>query len=399
MHSRGINQDMAKIRKVIVLVETSRAYGRGLLRGIAKYSRLHGPWIFYRKPPYYRHPAQWVRALSRQKKLDADGIIMVEQEKPEDIIEMGLPTIASPYIRERIPGVANIIGDTVTMGRMAAEHLLDRGFKNFAYCGFEDMFGARSRGESFRRRIDEAGFQTHVYKQPKPRGRRSWEDEQIFMADWLKSLPKPVGLMTCTDDRSQDVVEACKIAALHVPEQVAIIGVDNDELVCELSSPPLSSIALNTQRSGYEAAELLGKLMSRKRIKMANRTIVVHATHVVTRQSTDIMAMEDRGVVEAVRFIRRHAKEIIQVSDVVEAVAVSRRSLEQRFRRELGRSVLNEIKRARVDQVARMLVETNLSVSQIAFALGYTGVENIARYFRSEKGMSPVAYRKLYGRI
>jgi LacI family transcriptional regulator len=283
------------------------------------------------------------------------------------------------------------------MGKMAAEHLLDRGFKNFAYCGFEDMFGARSRGESFRRRITEAGFRTHVYKKPKPRGRRSWEDEQVFMADWLKSLPKPVGLMTCTDDRSQDVVEASKIAGVHVPEDLAIIGVDNDELVCELSSPPLSSIALNTQRSGYEAAELLDKLMSRKRIKMANQTIVVHPTHIVTRQSTDILAIEDRDVVAAVRFIRRNAREMIQVDDVVDTVAVSRRSLEQRFRRELGCSVLAEIKRARIDQVARMLVETNLSVSQIALALGYSGVENIARYFRSEKGMSPLAYRKLYG--
>jgi LacI family transcriptional regulator len=330
--------------------------------------------------------------------LDADGIIMVEQEKPEEIIEMGLPTVASPYIEDHIAGAANIIGDNAAMGAMAAEHLLDRGFRNFAYCGFEDMFGARSRGESFHRRITEAGFQTHVYKKPKPRGRRSWEDEQIFMADWLKSLPKPVGLMTCTDDRSQDVVEACKVAALHVPEQVAIIGVDNDELVCELSSPPLSSIALNTQRSGYEAAALLDKLMSRKKIKMADQTIIVHPTHVVTRQSTEILAMEDRDVAAAVRFIRRHAKEMIQVDDVVDTVAVSRRSLEQRFRRELGRSVLDEIKRARVGQVGRMLVETNLSVSQIALALGYTGVENIARYFRSERGMSPVAYRKLYGR-
>jgi LacI family transcriptional regulator len=204
--------------------------------------------------------------------------------------------------------------------------------------------------------------------------------------------------MTCTDDRSRDVIEACKIAGLHVPEELAIIGVDNDELLCELSSPPLSSIALNTQRSGYEAAELLDKMMSRRKRKPPARTIVVHPTHIVTRQSTEILAMEDRDVAAAVRFIRRRAKEMIQVSDVTEAVAVSRRTLEQRFRRELHRSVLAEIKRTRVEQVARMLVETNLSVAQIAFALGHAGVENIARYFRSEKGMSPLAYRKRYGR-
>lgn len=388
---------MAKIRKVILLIDTSRAYCRGLLRGIAKYSRLHGPWIFYHKPPYYRHPAHWLKALSHQKELDADGIIIIEQERPREFVQLGLPAVASPYIEDHVAGAANIVGDNAAMGRMAAEHLLDRGFKNFAYCGFQDMFGARSRGESFCRRIEQAGFHTHLYKQPRPRGPRSWQDEQISMADWLKSLPKPIGLMTCTDDRSRDVVEACKIAALHVPEELAIIGVDNDELLCELSSPPLSSIALNTQRSGYEAAELLDKMMSRRKRKHPDRTIVVHPTHVVTRQSTEILAMEDRDVAAAVRFIRRHAKEMIQVSDVTEAVAVSRRTLEQRFRRELHRSVLAEIKRTRVEQVARMLVETNLSIAQIAFALGHAGVENIARYFRSEKGMSPLAYRKRYG--
>ncbi|MBA7667406.1 Xylose operon regulatory protein [subsurface metagenome] len=333
--------------------------------------------------------------MVQQKKLDADGIIMVEQEKPEEITAIGLPTIASPYIRERIQGVPNIIGDTVGMGKMAAEHLLNRGFRHFAYCGFEDMFGARSRGESFCKRIAEAGFESHLYKQPKSQVKRSWENEQNFMADWLKLLPKPVGLMTCTDDRSQDVIEACKIAGMHVPEQVAIIGVDNDELVCELSTPPLSSIALNTERSGYEAAELLDKLMAGK--KMPNQNIIVQPTHIVTRQSTDIFAMEDQEVANAVRFIRQHAKEIIQVSDVVGATTVSRRALERRFRRILNRSVLNEIKRVRTDQVACMLVETNLSISQIALALGYAGVENIARYFRQEKGMSLLDYRKQYG--
>jgi LacI family transcriptional regulator len=385
-----------KIPKVILLIETSRAYGRGLLRGIARYSRLHGPWILDRKPPYYRKPGEWVRSLRRRKKLDADGIIMIEQEKPEEIIAMGLPTVASPYIKERIPGVANIIGDTAKMGKLAAEHLLDRGFRQFAYCGFEDMFGARSRGESFGKKIAEAGFETHFYKQPKSKAKRSWENEQIYMADWLKFLPKPVGLMTCTDDRSQYAIEACKIAGLHVPEQVAIIGVDNDELVCELSTPPLSSIALNTERAGYEAAELLDKLMADK--KMTKQTIVVQATHVVARQSTDILAMEDQDVVKALRFIRQHSSETIQVSDVVDATSVSRRALELRFRRVLGRSVLAEIRRVRTDLVAQMLVETNLSISKIAFALGYTSVENIARYFRHEKAVSLQVYRKKHGR-
>lgn len=386
---------MPEIPKVILLIDTARAYGRGLLRGIAKYSDLHGPWIFYWKAPFYRESASKEVGLSRLRNLDADGIIMREQKKTKEILAMGLPTVVSPY-REEFPGLPNIIPDDVAIGKMAAEHLLDRGFRYFAYCGFEDMFALRNRGEIFRKRIAETGFETHVYKEPKSRGKRLWGNEQTIMADWLKSLPKPVGLMACNDDRAQQVMEACKIAGLHAPEEVAIIGVDNDDLVCNLSHPPLSSVALNFERSGYEAAELLHKLMAGK--KVANKKIVVHPTHVVTRQSTDILAIEDREVAEAVRFIRQHSKEPIQVRDVVETVAVSRRVLYQRFHKVLGRSPNEEIRRARVEQIVRMLIETNLPISKIALTLGYSNVAHIARYFRQEKGMNLQSYRKLYGR-
>ncbi len=386
---------MPKIPKVILLVDTARAYGRGLLRGIAKYSDLHGPWIYYWKAPFYREAAGKEVTLSRLKTLDADGIIMREQKKTKEILAMSLPTIISPYT-EQFPGSPNIIPDDAAIGKMAAEHLLDRGFRNFAYCGFEDMFALRNRGEIFRKRITAAGFETRIYKEPKSKVKRLWENEQNVMADWLKSLPKPVGLMACNDDRAREVIEACKITDLHMPEEVAIIGVDNDDLVCNLSHPPLSSIALNFERAGYEAAELLDKLMAGE--KMADQRIVVRPTHIVTRRSTDILAIEDRELAKAMRFIRQHSKEPIQVGDVVDAVALSRRSLYHQFRKVLGRSPNEEIRRARVEQIVRMLVETNLPVSKIAFALGYSSVAHIARYFRQEKGMNLQSYRKLYGR-
>ena len=220
--------------------------------------------------------------------------------------------------------------------------------------------------------------------------------EQGLIADWLKSLPKPVGLMVCNDDRGRQITETCNAVGLNVPDEISVVGVDNDNLVCELSSPPLSSIALSVERAGYEAAELLDKLMAGKK-KKTTRTITVSPTHIVTRQSTNILAIEDHEVVQAVRFIRKHPKEPIQVGDVVNVVTLSRRVLERRFRKALGRSVHDEIRRVRIEQVARMLMETNLSVSQIALDLGYPGVDHIARYFQREKGMSPLAYRKQYG--
>jgi len=390
---------MQKIPKIILLIEGDRGFGRELLRGIAKYSRLHGPWSFYREPPFFRDLGRKKKILHRINTWDADGIITRIVAEIEDIVATGVPTIVAASTNEGTPpGILNsptISTNNITAGEMAAEHLLERGFTRFAYCGFEEIQWSVQRGESFAQKVAQAGHETNIYKRSKSRALRSWDVEQALVADWLRSLSKPIGLMTCTDDRSQQVVEACKLAGVHVPEDVAIIGVDNDGLVCNLSNPPLSSVALAAERSGYEAAELLDKLMSGT--AMAKQEIIIQPTHVVTRQSTDILAIEDSEVAAAVGFIRQHAKETIQVQDVADTVALSRRGMERRFRRVLGRSVLAEIRRVRIEQVARMLAETNLPVSQIALALGFDGVDHIARYFRREKGMSPLKYRKKHG--
>ena len=381
---------MAAIPKVILLIETSTAFGRGLLRGIAKYSHLHGPWVFYREVGGMR------KTLPQLRDWGANGMIVREVKKQEEMFAMGLPTIVCPHIRGRVPGVPNIVGDDDAIGTMAAEYLLHRGFKHFAFCGFDDMFWSRGRGENFGKRTAEAGFETHFYKQPRTKAKRLWQNEQAIIADWLKSLPKPAGLMACNDERGQHVTEACKLAGLHVPEEVAVLGVDNDESICDLSDPPISSIMFNSERAGYEAAELLDKMMRGQ--KVTKETIIIPALHIVTRQSTDIFALEDREVANALRFIRKHSKELIQVRDVLNVVSLSRYSLYQRFRRALGSSPNKEIRRARVDQVARLLVETNLSISEIASVLGYSSAAHIARYFREEKGMSLQKYRKLYGK-
>jgi LacI family transcriptional regulator len=380
---------MPEIRKVILLLATSRAHVRGLLHGIAKYSRLHGPWIFYTDAQLYRKRG----ALSWLKNWGADGIIAPDSDENKEIFSMGLPTIVYRVARERIPRFPAIVADNVMVGKMAAEHLLDRGFHSFGYCGSRNRPWSRERKESFSERIAEAAVEPHIfYTNSKPGGWRSFEREQNRLIEWLKSLPKPVGLMAGNDVRGRHVIEACRIAGLHVPDQVAVIGVDNDELICDLTDPRMSSIALNTEKAGYEAAELLDRLMAGE--STVDRNILVRATHVVARQSTDILAIEDRTVAEAIRFIRRHSKEAIQVNDVVDYVAMSRRNLELRFRRVLGRSIYSEIKRVRTQQIIRLLCETDLSISEIALRLGHPGDKHIARYFKQQTGMSLKEYRK-----
>lgn len=387
---------MPKIRKIILISDFISTYERGLLRGIAKYSRLHGPWLFYKMPMVYLDPA-WKGQKAEMARLQvwgADGIFTQSLRAVRDMARMGMPVITTDD-SEMVENVPCIVSDYEATGKMAAEYLINRGFRHFAYCGVDAMHWSEERSKSFCKHISQAGCDVTVYEQPKTKALRLWENEQLLLARWLKSLPKPTAIMACSDNRSQEVCEACKIAELHVPEEVAVIGVDNDEVFCELSNPPLSSVAFNTEKAGYDAAELLNKLMSGQIAE--DIRIVVHPVHIATRHSTDILAIGDAEVAKAVRFIRDHHNKSIQVADVVNAVTISRRNLERRFRNALNRSVHEEIRRVHVGQVARMLVETTLSVTRIVSSLGYPDIDNIAKYFKRETGLRPLAYRKQYG--
>jgi len=235
----------------------------------------------------------------------------------------------------------------------------------------------------------------NLYRQPKARAKRAWKSEQNLIGEWLKALPKPVALMCCNDDRALQVIEACKLAELYVPDQVAVLGVDNDVLICDLADPPISSIALNTEVAGHDAARLLDQLMSGE--EMAGQEVRVRPTHIVTRMSTDMLAVTDREVAAAVRFIRRNPSRMMQVNDVVDATNVSRRVLEKRFKAILRRSVYQEIRRVRVNYIVGLLVGTDMSITEIAVKSGFDGVEHISRYFRKETGTSLREYRKRRG--
>jgi LacI family transcriptional regulator len=281
---------------------------------------------------------------------------------------------------------------------MAVDYFLDRGFRRLAYCGLDDMYWSVRRGEAFRRKAARAGCEICVYEQPRAGRLHTDEQEWPALADWLRSLPKPTALLACNDDRNKQVLAACKMAGLDVPDDIAILGVDNDDLVCELEYPQLSSIALSVEAAGYAAATLLDDLMTGRKTGRTREQIVVSPLYIVERQSTDVLATEDREVAAGLRFIREHVAAGIQVGDVAEAVSLSRRALQQRFRRVLGRSIHDEIKQTRIDLMARMLVSTNRPIGEIARALQCTEVKNIARYFRQRTGLTPAQYRSTHGR-
>ena len=312
--------------KVALLIETARGYGRGLLRGIVHYSRLHGPWSFYVTP------GDFEQVLPKMQHWGCTGIIarIATPKVAKAILESGLPTIALDLTAEEIQSdnplskFSEIASDSYHAAQMAAEHLLERKFPHYAFVGTVSRVWSDRRQQSFCERIAAAGYQPHIYSIPRRKRHRDWDQEQAILADWLKGLPTPLGLMACNDDCGREVLEACRAANIHVPEQIAVVGVDNDRLLCELSDPPLSSVELDTERGGYEAAALLEKLMQ-GRVRKPQRLIVV-PLHVVTRRSSDIIALEDVEVAAALKFIHDRATNPICIEDVVEHVQLSRRA-------------------------------------------------------------------------
>jgi LacI family transcriptional regulator len=383
-----------EIPKVALLIETSRGYGRGMLRGIVRYARLHGPWRFYITP------GDFAQALPRMSEWGAGGIICrVENiEIARAIVAAKLPTIVldiSQNVPIKVPGItkfSEIASDSRAAARLAAEHLLERGFQHYAYVGETDRMWSQNRELGFVERLRESGFEPTIYEPPEqPRDQR-WDREQALLAAWLTSLPKPVGIMACNDDRGRQVLDACRAVGVAVPLEAAVVGVDNDALLCELADPPLSSVALNAETGGYRAAALLDRMMKGK-VRKPQR-LLVEPTQVIERRSTQASAVDDPDVAAALEFIHHHAAEPIGVDDVVDHLQMSRRALELRFRDAVGRTPHDELQRVRLNRAQRLLLETDLPIPKVALAAGYRSGSYLAQVFQKQVGRTPAQYRK-----
>jgi LacI family transcriptional regulator len=376
------------MKRIILLLETSRAFGRQLIIGIARYSRLNGPWSFYKEPIDLKssipHLTTW----------KPDGIIMRDSLITEELLKLKVPTILAIHSSSYPKDLPVIKTDSFSIAKMASDHLIGKGLKNFAFCGFDDYDWSKERGLYFSRFNSEAGYKTHIYIQPKRIKKNDWENEQQHVRRWIKVLPKPVGIFACNDDRGQHILEVCKMIHLKVPEDVTVIGVDNDPMVCDISDPPLTSIALNVESAGYEAAKFMDIMITKK--KISGKQIMVSPTHIVERQSSDILAVNDPEVAQAIYFIKKNASNKILVKDVVKTTRLSRRTLERRFKQTIRRSIYSEIKRVRIELISKMLIETDLPISHISSFFNFTDVEHISRYFKMEKGVGLREFRKLH---
>ena len=381
--------------KIILLSDFAEDYGKNLLRGIARYSKEYGPWTFCRMPGYYRDSIGIDGILAWAKEWKADGIIgqFYNSEEVGKFTAAHISVIAQDF-KERFQDIPNITGAYKETGRMAADYFLKKGFKNFAFYGFRNIVWSRERAEGFKERIGEAGYDVRLYERTDSRAVDLWHYKPSTLNKWLKSLPKPVALMSCDDNLGNHITEASRLIKIKIPDEIAVLGVDNDEMLCELSDPPLSSIGLDTEKRGYEAARLMHHMIEKG--EGSYDDIVVQPTQVISRVSTDIFASADKYIVDALRYIHENLDKNLKVNQVLKEVPMSRRSLEKRFAMTTGYPVYEYIYNKRIERFTQKLLETDMTIFEIALDLGLSDSKNIARQFKQIKGLTPIAYRKKY---
>jgi LacI family transcriptional regulator len=374
--------------KVALLIETSNAYARGLLRGIVGYIRERRTWSIY-----LSEHMRGDKAPSWLSSWNGSGII-ARIENPsiaEALRPLEVPVVDVSAAR-LIPSLPWFETDDGAIAHLAAEHLLERGFTNFGFAGDSRFNWSKWREEHFVNSLRAAGHACSVFSGARKRASGTAE-ETDELAEWIRGLPKPVGVMACYDFRGQQVLDACRRIGVAVPDEVSVIGVDDDKLLCELSNPPLSSVIPNTYRTGYEAAALLDEMMAGRRSK--GEAHLIAPLGVATRQSTDVLAIHDRNIARALHYIRNNACEGINVQDVIKAVPQSRRLMEKRFVKFIGRTPHQEILRVQLERVKQLLTQTELSIDEIAERSGFAHVEYLSVAFKRELGMPPSKFRAL----
>jgi LacI family transcriptional regulator len=377
------------IPRVLLLVETSRAYGRRIVEGVARYAFEHGPWsIHFEERGFESCPPIWL------KEWDGDGIIVRSTNmKLAQVVKATKLPFVELYGNTRV-GEAQVRMDSELGTHLILDHFVSHGLRHFAYFTYGQNWWTQIQSDFFCRAVQERGSECHVYKSPVAfRTLPVWhESYRPNVVEWLRSLPRPVGIYAAADLHAIRLLDVCRENNIAVPEEVAIVGVGNDPVLCETVRPTLSSLDLDARRIGYEAARLLAEKMAGKDTR---EIVEIPPSRVVIRQSTDHMAISDPDVVQAMHFIRDYACSGINVYRVAEEVGLSRRGLERRFQQYVGTTPKAEITRVRIEHAKSLLAYTDQLSERISRKIGFASLAYFTTAFRREVGMTPNAYRRM----
>jgi LacI family transcriptional regulator len=364
-------------RRIGLAIDAVAGYGRGVIRGIMSFCRRNPRWVITVEPSW-----SFARVPDIDK-WEADGLIVqIPNRKFEDhVLRRGLPATNVSNVCMGPARIPTVVPDDLAVGTMGADYLISLGFRDLGFCWSGDSLYGRLRFGAFSARAKEAGVTVHECQATK-------QD----LGKWLVELPKPIGVLGGNDDWAHRVLNAAHRNGIKVPDEMAVMGVDDDELFNTLVTPSLSSIAIPAEQVGFEAAALLDRIMDGK--KQPADPILLPPVRIVARESTDVINIDDAEVVQAVRFIRNRSSEPLQVDDVMDHVPLSRRSLERKFRTLVGHSISDEIRRAHIERAKHLLLTTDMAMPQIAAASGFTSATRLGIVFLREVGQPPTEYRR-----
>lgn len=370
------------MKQILLKIRAASSFQQEVLRGIGRYSRLHGPWRFLADAS---EADARLFSLAGLDTPSLDGVLITpwNDGELECLRRRGLPFVCMTYR----PGLPMVSNDNAAIGRMAAEHLLDQGYPHLAVAASQHKGYMRSRSRAFLDRADREGVDVRILE-----GVPDLMDEAIGpLAAFLRSLPTPCGLLADNDIQARKVAEAAITVGIHVPEQLAILGVDNDEPICELTTPPLSSVALNAERIGYEGAAMLDQFMNNRR--PPSLQVEIPPLGIEQRQSTSALIIRDRHVAAVLRYIREHPRQAMTVDEVLRTAPLCRRAMERRFLEATGRTIFQEVRRVQLDHVKRLLRETHWEIEMVARRSAFGSAKRLRQVFRDAFGESPTQYR------
>ena len=379
--------------RLILLTDFTESFSYHLLKGVLAYSKSHEPWVVCRMPPSYKKSHGIEGVLKWAKAWQADAIIGTfnNDDNVELFRQNGIIVVAQDY-KSRFATIPNITGNYRKTGRMAAEFFINKGFRHFAFYGYRDTVWSQERCEGFYEYIVEYGFGNHFYSYQEQSLDDLWFYEAPPLLTWLKSLPQPTALMACDDNQGNRITEICKANNIRIPDRIAILGVDNDDIICNLSDPPLSSISQNIARGGFEAAELIDCLLNDE--ESTYKDVVIQPVNIINRHSTDFYPTTDSVIHDALKYIHRNIATDISVSDIVKQVPLSRRLLEMRFKQVTQQSIHKYIFNLRMERFAQLLLTSDAPITEVAEQVGINNLKNLSRQFKALKNVTPYEYRK-----
>ena len=374
--------------KIILLIDCTSEFDRKLLRGMMKYSKENGPWLFFRTPSDYQFEGgreEWI--VQWAKEWQADAIIGRWDEAKLDLLaSLNIPVVLQ-NTRSRSDIYPNLTGDYLRTGQIAAEYFRKKFYTSFAFYGIKDVIWSKEKGRGFREKV----MKEHSVYSEYEEDRGTVYDRQR-LTDWLKSLPKGTGVFCCDDAHALTITETCKMAGINVPDDIAVLGVDGDDLICEISDPPISSIQLEVEQGGYQTCKLL-----HQQILTGDRqpfNVIIGPSEIKERNSTRMLNITDSQVMNILKYIEMNYNHEITMNDVFQLVPLSRRSVEMRFKKATGMTIYQYILYVRIERLAYLLSTTDKTIIDLAYEVGFRDYANVARTFRKHKGCSPMEYRR-----